>query len=393
MHFMSRRTFLHRTSLASACAMMPSLPVLSADAPKRWRAAIIGHTGHGDYGHGLDVAFNGLPNVEVIAIADPDATGRAKAAERSKAGRQYSDYREMLAKEKPELVVIAPRWSEEHHAMAAAALKSDAHLLTEKPFTATLAEADEILAAAEQTKRKIAVAHQMRLAPSIVHLRRALSNGLIGELVQIRSWGKQDARAGGEDTMVLGTHIFDLLRLFAGDALWCSAQVLSKGREITRDDARSVTEKIGPIAGDEIEAQFGFAKGVTTTLTSRGRLRETLGHWGIELLGSKGAVRILMDIDPAVRERKRSAAASITDEWLPLNDDPVLKLAADQRGFGPANRRVVEDWIEAIEHDREPQCSGRNATKAIEMVMAVYEAALSHRQVTLPLSKRQHPLK
>lgn len=373
--------------------MMPSLPVLSADAPKRWRAAIIGHTGHGDYGHGLDVAFNGLPNVEVIAIADPDATGRAKAAERSKAGRQYSDYREMLAKEKPELVVIAPRWSEEHHAMAAAALKSDAHLLTEKPFTATLAEADEILAAAEQTKRKIAVAHQMRLAPSIVHLRRALSNGLIGELVQIRSWGKQDARAGGEDTMVLGTHIFDLLRLFAGDALWCSAQVLSKGREITRDDARSVTEKIGPIAGDEIEAQFGFAKGVTTTLTSRGRLRETLGHWGIELLGSKGAVRILMDIDPAVRERKRSAAASITDEWLPLNDDPVLKLAADQRGFGPANRRVVEDWIEAIEHDREPQCSGRNATKAIEMVMAVYEAALSHRQVTLPLSKRQHPLK
>jgi len=373
--------------------MLPALPVFSADAAKRWRAAIIGHTGHGDYGHGLDVAFNDLSNIEVVAIADPDAAGRAKAAQRSKAQRQYADYGEMLAKEKPELVVIAPRWSEEHHAMAMAALNGGAHLLTEKPFTATLAEADEILAAADRAKRKIAVAHQMRLSPGIVHLRRAVTEGLIGDLVQIRSWGKQDSRAGGEDMMVLGTHVFDLLRLFAGDALWCSAQVLSKGHEITNADARTVTEKIGPVAGDEIEAQFGFAKGVTASFTSRGRLRETLGHWGMELLGSKGAVRILMDVDPAVRQRKRGSGSSITDEWLPLNDDPLLKLAADQRGFGPANRRVVEDWLDAIERDREPQCSGRNATKAIEMAMAVYESALTHRQVALPLGKRQHPLK
>lgn len=393
MHFISRRHFLRHTGIASACTMLPALPVFSADAAKRWRAAIIGHTGHGDYGHGLDVAFNDLSNIEVVAIADPDAAGRAKAAQRSKAQRQYADYGEMLAKEKPELVVIAPRWSEEHHAMAMAALNGGAHLLTEKPFTATLAEADEILAAADRAKRKIAVAHQMRLSPGIVHLRRAVTEGLIGDLVQIRSWGKQDSRAGGEDMMVLGTHVFDLLRLFAGDALWCSAQVLSKGHEITNADARTVTEKIGPVAGDEIEAQFGFAKGVTASFTSRGRLRETLGHWGMELLGSKGAVRILMDVDPAVRQRKRGSGSSITDEWLPLNDDPLLKLAADQRGFGPANRRVVEDWLDAIERDREPQCSGRNATKAIEMAMAVYESALTHRQVALPLGKRQHPLK
>jgi predicted dehydrogenase len=393
MQSISRRQFFHRTSLASACALLPAFRGLSADTPKRWRAAVIGHTAHGDYGHSLDVAFNGISNVELVAVADPDTAGRGRAAQRAQAQRQYADYAEMLVQEKPELVAIAPRWSEDHYVMAMAALKSGAHLLTEKPFTATLAEADEILATAGRAKRKIAVAHQMRLSPGIVHLHRALGNGLIGDLVQIRSWGKQDSRAGGEDMMVLGTHVFDLLRLFAGDALWCSAQVLSKGHEITRADARSVTEKIGPVAGDEIEAQFGFARGVTASFTSRGRLRDTLGHWGMELLGSKGAVRILMDIDPAVRHRKRSANPSLTDEWLPLDDDPVVKLAADQRGFGPANRRLVEDWLNAIEHDREPECSGRNAMKAMEMVMAVYESALNHRQVKLPLSQRQHPLK
>lgn len=393
MQSISRRQFLHRTSVASACALLPAFRGLSANAPKHWRAAVIGHTGHGDYGHSLDVAFNGIPNIEVVAVADPDASGRARAAQRAKAQRQYADYREMLEKEKPELVCIAPRWSQEHHAMAMAAVKSGAHLLTEKPFTVTLAEADEVLATAERAKRKVAVAHQMRLSPSIDQLKRALENGLIGDLVQIRSWGKQDTRAGGEDMMVLGTHIFDLLRLFAGDAHWCGAQVFSGGHEITKADARVVTEQIGPVAGDEIEAQFGFAKGVTATFTSRGRLRETLGHWGMELLGGKGAVRILMDIDPTVRHRKRSNAPALTDEWLPLNDDPALKLAADQRGFGPANRRLVEDWLEAIQRDREPQCSGRNAMKAIEMVMAVYESALNRRPVKLPLGQRQHPLK
>jgi predicted dehydrogenase len=209
----------------------------------------------------------------------------------------------------------------------------------------------------------------------------------------MRSWGKQDSRAGGDDMMVLGTHIFDMMRLFAGDAQWCSAQVLSKGHEITRADARTVAEKIGPVAGDEIEAQFGFANGVTATFTSRARLRDTLGHWAVELLGSKGAVRILMDIDPVVLHRRRNETATgATEEWLPLKDDPMLKTSSDQRGFGPANRRVVEDWLDAIEHDRESQCSGRNAMKAIEMVMAVYHAALNHTRVALPLKNRNHPL-
>ena len=50
------------------------------------------------------------------------------------------------------------------------------------------------------------------------------------------------------------------------------------------------------------------------------------------------------------------------------------------------------DILAAIKHNREPQCSGRNAMKAIEMVMAVYAAGLSRGRVTLPLQQRVHPL-
>src|SRR5262249_8271073 len=143
---LSRRQFLIRAlscgALASAKA---SPPVRAAELLKpierTYRAAIIGHTGQGNYGHEHDLIFNGRENVTVVAVADPEAAGRAQAAIRSHAQRQYGDYREMLEKEKPELVCVAPRCTNEHHDMALAALRVGAHVYLEKPITQTLAEA------------------------------------------------------------------------------------------------------------------------------------------------------------------------------------------------------------------------------------------------------------
>jgi predicted dehydrogenase len=394
---LSRRNFLGQVALVGTVAAADSTSLLGQEpvaSARRWRAAIIGATGRGDYGHSLDLIFNGHQNVEVVAIADPDASGRTKAAERSKALRQYADYRDMLAQEKPELVCLAPRWSEQRRAMGLAALQIGAHLCTEKPFAPTLAEADELLAAADRAGLKIAVAHQMRLAPSILHLQQQISEGLIGDLLEIRAWGKQDDRAGGEDMLVLGSHLFDLLRLFAGDALSCTARVLYQGRDITRADARRVKEQIGPVAGDEVHAHFAFAHGVNATFTSRKRLRQSVGPWGIELMGSKATVRILTEVFPSVflLQSNTWEPSGKTDQWRRLPTDPGLKLSDEERGFGRANRRVVDDWLEAIEKKREPACSGRAAMKSLEMIMAVYQAALSGTRVTLPLAERRHPL-
>jgi predicted dehydrogenase len=394
----SRREFVRRSALAAGASglALSSLSPLTVSAAENesTRAAIIGNTGRGDYGHGLDVVFNGLPNIQVVAVADPDERGREVAARRCQALRQYADYREMLAKEKPQLISIAPRWSDQHHAMATAALKSGAHLYMEKPITPTLAEADEILGLADERGLKIAVAHQMRLAPSIVHLKRKLAEGLIGDLVQIRAWGKQDDRAGGEDMLVLGTHLFDMMRNLAGDPSWCSAQVLHQGRAFTRADARSVKEQIGLVGGTEIEAQFAFAKGIMAIFTSRAALRQTVAHWGMELIGSKGTARILMDVFPAVHllTPGKWESTGKTDQWGPLKDDPSSSLSAEERAFGQANRRVVNDWLDAIRTSREPICSGRAAMRALEMVMAVYQAGLSGQRVPFPLADRRHPL-
>jgi predicted dehydrogenase len=364
------------------------------DGKSKMTAAIIGHTGRGDYGHGLDQVFNNRENIEVVAIADPVSSGRTAASLRTKAVREYPDYRQMLEREKPRLVSIAPRWTDQHHAMAMAALEIGAHVLMEKPIAQTLAEADEILGKANKSGLKIAVAHQMRLAPNILHLKRRIDQGLLGDLLQIRAYGKQDSRAGGEDMLVLGTHLFDLMRFFGGNASWCSAQVLQNGHEITLLDAHTAKEDIGPIAGNEIEAQFGLEGNVSGSFTSRAKLREQIAHWGLELIGSKSTARILADISPMTFILRAGAwtASGKSDRWERLEDDPTLNATVGETSTELANKRVVDDWLDSIERNREPVCSGRSAMKALEMVMAVYHAGLSRQRVKLPLANRTHPL-
>lgn len=392
-----RRRFLQNTGLlVGGAALVPSRAAAGAPAGEsvRWRAAVIGHTGKGDYGHGHDTAFRDHPRLELVAVSDPDEGGRRKASERLRVPRTYASYQEMLAREHPALVAVALRQSDQHHAMAAAALKAGAHLLVEKPFTATLAEADDLLALARERQRCIAVAHQMRLSPAIQHLQQKLQEGWLGKLVALRAHGKQDARAGGEDLIVLGTHLFDLMRLFAGEPEWCSAGIRHRGRPATRADARPATENIGPILGDEIEAQFAFVNGVSGTFTSRAALRETLGHWGMTLLCEKGAVRILMDIDPQVFWRKPAnpGPGGEPERWEPVPGDPSLALPPSEKGFPAANRRVLTDLIAATAEKREPACSGYGGMKALEMALGIFEAGLSGARAKFPLALRAHPL-
>jgi predicted dehydrogenase len=388
---LTRRRFLACTATLTAAAATGTA-LAGKSAPLR--AAIIGHTGEGNYGHDLDLIFNDRPGIQVVAVADPVAAGRVKAAARSGALRQYEDYREMLRKEEPHLVCVAPRRTHEHHAMAMAALRAGAHLYMEKPVTRTLAEADELLATADRAGLRIAVAHQMRLAPNVLRLKEPLAGDAIGELLEIRTHGKQDPRAGGEDLVVLGGHLFDLTRFYAGNPLWCTARVLQSGHEITDADIRPATENIGPVAGDEIVAHFAFPAGVNVSFTSRGKNQGTAGPWGLEVIGSRGAFKIQMEMIPRIYELKSTPwkPEGQSGAWQIWQQDPTLGLAASGRGFPAANARVVDDWLAAIRENRAPVCSGEGAMRALEMSHAVLAAGLRRVRVHFPLQPRTHPL-
>src|SRR5262249_6516352 len=156
-------------------------------------------------------------------------------------------------KERPQLVSVATRFLDEHRDMVVACAAAGAGIFLEKPICRTLAEADEMIAACEKHHVKLAIAHQTRYSPRLLRVRELIADGLIGELVEMRGRGKEDPRVGGQDLMVLGTHIMDLMRFVAGDARWCLSRVGVAGKErvapIGKADIREGGEGMGPIAG------------------------------------------------------------------------------------------------------------------------------------------------
>src|SRR4030081_1661138 len=76
---------------------------------KKYRVAVIGRTGKGNYGHGIDVVWKAFDNVQIVAVADEDDKGRAAAATRLGAKNAYARYRALLDKEKPQIVTVADR--------------------------------------------------------------------------------------------------------------------------------------------------------------------------------------------------------------------------------------------------------------------------------------------
>lgn len=177
--------------------------------PKTYRIAVIGRTGKGNYGHGLDLVWKGFDNVEIVAVADEDAKGRAAAAQRLQAKNAYADYRQMLAKERPQIVSVADRWLDRHRDMVIACAEHGASIFLEKPFCRTLDEADAMVATCERHHVKLAIAHQTRYSPRLRRVQELIAQGRLGDLIEMRGRGKEDARGGGQDLMVLGTHIMD----------------------------------------------------------------------------------------------------------------------------------------------------------------------------------------
>src|SRR5262245_65578113 len=99
-----------------------------------YRVAIIGSTGRGDYGHGLDVAWKAIPQAEIVALADDDEKGRAAAVERSGAKTAYADYRQMIEKEKTQIDSICQRWIDRHHEMMRACVGQGMHVFVDSAY-------------------------------------------------------------------------------------------------------------------------------------------------------------------------------------------------------------------------------------------------------------------
>jgi len=390
----TRRKFIATAAFFPATGLFKS-PLFGVPArDRKCRACIIGATGQGDYGHNLHQVFALRPDVEIVGLADQDEAGRRSHAAEAAAARTYADYHEMLTTEKPDLVVIAPRHTVRHREYLLAAVEAGAHGLIEKPIADTLSEADEMLAAVSRRKLKWAVAYNFRPTPIVQHARRLiLQEGLIGQVLEVRGRGKEDRRAGGEDMLVLGSHITDLMRSFVGDPLWCEADITVGGRPASKSDVHEATESLGPVVGDRIQATYAFKNGVKGYFASTASEDGNGGRWGLDIFGSRGVVTIRPDMQPMVGLLRDPSWAPFgrIQSWEALPGAPAEVASPNPRAARYAP--IVDDLLLAIEEDRDPKVSLRDGLVSLEMLQAVYESHFRQARVSFPLPNRAHPLK
>ena len=362
--------------------------------PKTYRVGIIGRTGKGNYGHGIDTVWSAIPQTEVVAVADDNKAGLAAAVKRTGAKTGYADYREMLEKEKPQIVAIGQRWIDKHHEMALACAEHGCHMYMEKPLCRTLQEADDIVRTCEMRHLKLAVAHGNRYTPQLSVAKNLIAQGEIGDVLELRARGKEDSRrGGGEDLWVLGTHMLDLMRAVAGDVASCFATATQKGRPVTKADVYDGNEGIGPLAADGIDAVYSFKNGMAGYFASHRGMAGSPSRFGLKVFGSKGIIEFQSGYlrtayllkDPSWSPGRSGA------KWVPISSNGVGK-PETQTAPHRANKAAVLDLLDAIENDRQPISSAYHARSATEMIVAVFESHRVGGPVTFPLKNRKNPL-
>ncbi len=295
---------------------------------------------------------------------------------------KYTDYHEMLEKEKPELVAIATE-SGEHAKIALDCLEEGTNLIIEKPIALSLEDADKIIEKAKEKDLVVCANHQNRFNKSIQKIREAVEQGKFGKMLHgtahIRwnrgkdyytqaPWRGTWAQDGGA-LMNQCIHNIDLLRWMMGDEV---SEICAYTDNLNHDFIEA--EDLGIAIVKFKNGSYGIIEGTTNIYPKN--LEETL-----YLFGEKGTVKA------------GGKSVNIIEEWIFEDQEEsaeTVKATYSEQpknvyGFG--HTPLYKNVIEAIKEHKKPLVDAEAGRRALEMVLAIYQSAAEGRPVKLPLQK------
>jgi len=333
-------------------------------------------------------SYVAMPGVRLVALADirPDALQDFAQAFEIPAERRFTDYAKMYETVRPDIVAVVTR-PRDHHGPTVAALERGIHVLCEKPIAMDLVEADEMIATSERTGAKLAVNTQRHTDPVFLHAAKLVRDGKIGDLRALRAECK--SYKAGYGMMNIGSHYFDAMGLFAGEATWVFASLtMPDGRRIGPGDITEGERDVGLAAGEVGVVQIGYRNGVTGV----GEFWEGAGTFGFEVVGTKGLLALRGGELAVLFTAGGGGKAARPIEWevlpVPLSSEDRRALETDRWSTVPMMRSLVA----AIREDQRPPCSGYEGRASLEIIMAAYLSERTGCRVPLPLAERRHVL-
>ena len=151
---------------------------------KTWRVAGINFD-HMHMGDLLRQVYN-HPRAEIVGVCHVDRARMAPVIDNFKLTDEqvFTDYQRCMAETEPDIVILCPATAT-HGQWVGQIAPYDVHILLEKPFAASLAEADAMIAAMSGRERLFAINWPLRWYPCHVTAKRLVDEGLIGELIEV----------------------------------------------------------------------------------------------------------------------------------------------------------------------------------------------------------------
>ena len=331
--------------------------------------------------HMVAAKANGLHIVAVCDL-DPNQARKLLSEHEVESARIYTDYQEMLNKEKLDLVAIAT-WSGEHAKIALEAIRHGGHVMVEKPIALSIEEARLLIEEAKAHGVKLCTNHQNRFNPAIRAIRQAIDKGKLGRLLygtaHVRwfrglsyyaqsSWRGTWAQDGGA-LMNQCIHDADLLRWMMGDEI---EEVFAYTDNLIHPYIEA--EDLGMAVIRFKNGSYGIFEG-TADIYPDG-LEETL-----HIFGETGTVKA------GGMSVNRLEAWNVQGEEDQL---PLLQKECDEdpeNVYGYGHTPLYQDMLEAIQQDRAPLVDGEAGMRALELILAIYQSAAEGKPVRLPLQR------
>ncbi len=174
--------------------------------------------GTGFWGKNHARGYSELESTELVAICDVNRE-RAKAVAEQFGVKAYTSSSRMLKNVDVEAVSVCT-WSTKLAEEALKALKAEKHVLVEKPMATYTKQAEKLLEVAEENGLHLTVGFLMRFIPGLQHIREAVENKRIGELVcatakRVSQWPERIGDVGVvKDTAI---HDIDVMRYISGE--------------------------------------------------------------------------------------------------------------------------------------------------------------------------------
>jgi len=339
-------------------------------------AVRVGIIGCGRIARSHATALRGVAGVRVIGVVDVDVDRAHGFATAYGIPHAYRDADELLAAGLDAVTVCTPHGA--HEAGVLAAARHRTHVLCEKPVALTVAQADRMIAATAAAGVRFGVLFQRRFWPAAMRVHEAIAAGRLGTPIcggvvarfnrdadyYAEPWRGRLATEGGGVLMTQAIHHVDLLQWFMGPVRRVTgrcATLVHGGLIDVEDTAAAVVE---------------FASGGIATIQAGTTFRPGLGAqvWVSDAAGHTASVTEFpegvgfTDIstvpgDEAAQQGRVRVGA------------PDLPLAEVHDQLRPYHARQIEDFIDAVRHDREPAVTGRDAVRSLEIVEAIYASS------------------